>query len=287
MTKQIISTIKVLTLAVVLSFGLSYVYAWTAPTAPPPTGNVSAPLNAGITDQIKIGKLTVGGLDAGDKTISTTGFLSGNEIIANKLQLLTGAGAGKVLTSDASGNATWQTSTGVSTFANSQTFDTPGTYTFIVPSGVTKVMVAMVGGGGGGGGGRKPPSSFATGGGGGGGSTIMMQSIIPVSFGVNPTVVVGAGGAGGAAGGAVGGAGGAGGYSSFGNFAVFGGAGGGINGGGGAPGNFAQAGVSTFAPTGGAGGAGSTHNGTAGASASPLVGGTGGVGGAGQVVVYW
>lgn len=62
MTNQIFSSLKVIALAVVLSFGLSYVYAWTAPTATPPTGNVSAPLNTSGIAQTKTGGLTVGEL---------------------------------------------------------------------------------------------------------------------------------------------------------------------------------------------------------------------------------
>lgn len=56
---NITQTIKVLVLALVLSFGLSYVYAWTAPTATPPGGNTAAPINTGSTNQIKIGGLTM------------------------------------------------------------------------------------------------------------------------------------------------------------------------------------------------------------------------------------
>ncbi|MDO8604487.1 MAG: hypothetical protein Q7K40_03795 [bacterium] len=63
--KSILLSLKVILLATVLSFGLSYVYAWTAPTATPPGGNVSAPLNTSATAQIKSGGLTVGSLDAG------------------------------------------------------------------------------------------------------------------------------------------------------------------------------------------------------------------------------
>lgn len=85
MITQILATLKILILAVILSLGLSYVYAWTAPTANPPLGNVSAPINTSATDQAKIGKLTVGGLDAGSKTISTTGFLSGGEVLTSKI----------------------------------------------------------------------------------------------------------------------------------------------------------------------------------------------------------
>lgn len=62
MTKQIFSAIKVSALALALSFGLSFVYAWTAPTQNPPAGNVSAPINTSATAQTKAGGLTVGGL---------------------------------------------------------------------------------------------------------------------------------------------------------------------------------------------------------------------------------
>lgn len=57
MKNQITVALKVSILAVVLSFGLSYAIAWTAPTAPPPTGNVSAPINTGSADQTKAGDL--------------------------------------------------------------------------------------------------------------------------------------------------------------------------------------------------------------------------------------
>lgn len=62
MKKQIFSAFKITVLAIVLSFGLSYVYAWTAPSATPPTGNVSAPINTSGTAQTKTGGLTLGAL---------------------------------------------------------------------------------------------------------------------------------------------------------------------------------------------------------------------------------
>ncbi|MEK7509773.1 MAG: hypothetical protein AAB605_03610, partial [Patescibacteria group bacterium] len=33
--------------------GIAVVQAWTGPTAAPPNGNVSAPINVGTTDQVK------------------------------------------------------------------------------------------------------------------------------------------------------------------------------------------------------------------------------------------
>lgn len=64
MTNQIFSAIKVTTLALILSFGISSVYAWIAPTATPPSGNVSAPINTSATAQTKTGGLTVGSITA-------------------------------------------------------------------------------------------------------------------------------------------------------------------------------------------------------------------------------
>ncbi|MDO8604466.1 MAG: hypothetical protein Q7K40_03675 [bacterium] len=94
---KIFQTVKVILLATVLSFGLSYVYAWTAPTATPPSGNVSAPLNTSATAQTKAGALTVAGLNAGSGAISTTGSVTGWDIVANSIT------AGSITTT---GNAT-------------------------------------------------------------------------------------------------------------------------------------------------------------------------------------
>jgi hypothetical protein len=138
-------------------------------------------------------------------------------------------GAGKVLTSDASGNATWQTAA-VSTgsFTNMQVYATAGTNTFTVPAGVTKIMVEVWGGGGGGGG---TNGGFGAGGGGG----AYGKQFITVTPGTVYSVVVGTGGTAGAAGVA----GGNGGLSSFGTgplISVGGGAGGQPTGAGGAGG---------------------------------------------------
>ncbi|MFN5459452.1 MAG: hypothetical protein ACK5AY_06050 [Bacteroidota bacterium] len=116
-------------------------------------------------------------------------------------------GAGKVLTSDASGNASWQSASasGGGAFSNMQVYATSGTFTFTVPVGVTKIMVECWGAGGGGAG----TNSGNSGGGGGGGYGKQILTVVP---GNNYSVVVGAGGSGGAAGVS----GGNGGTSSFG-----------------------------------------------------------------------
>ncbi len=73
----------------------SVVYAWTgAPAGIPPANNVDAPVNVGVGTQYKSGSLGIGGLLK----------------VYGTFNIPTGAGTGKVLTSDAGGNATWQTS---------------------------------------------------------------------------------------------------------------------------------------------------------------------------------
>jgi len=101
-------------------------------------------------------------------------------------------GAGKVLTSDAAGLASWMPPpTPLSTFT---VYPSPGTFTFTVPAGVFKIKAEAWGAGGGGGG-----STISAGGGGGGGGAYTMR-IYTVSPGQNITIVVGNAGGGGAPG---------------------------------------------------------------------------------------
>jgi hypothetical protein len=74
-----------------------------------------------------------------------------------------------------------------------QLYDTPGTYTFTVPTGVTSVSTAVIGGGAG----ASFNYYYATMGQGGGGGALAYKNNISVTPGQTVTVVVGAGGAGG------------------------------------------------------------------------------------------
>ncbi|MDO8603991.1 MAG: hypothetical protein Q7K40_01085 [bacterium] len=196
--KSILQHLKVIILAIVLSFGLSYVYAWTAPTATPPSGNVSAPLNTSATSQTKAGPLVVGSLDAGSGsiqtsgTIQTTGYLSGGSVIANSLQIVTGAKLGQSLVSDAAGNLSY---TSPAVASKSTTYSTAGTYTIKVPTGLTSMSARLVGGGGGGGGGSDYTRNGAGGGGGAGQvTTLVINGLVA---GKSYTLTVGKGGSGG------------------------------------------------------------------------------------------
>jgi hypothetical protein len=99
-------------------------------------------------------------------------------------------GAGKVLTSDASGNASWQSSSAGGAFSNMQVYATAGTFTFTIPAGITKILVEVWGAGGGGGVASTSLGNVALGGGGGG----YGKDIFTVSSGTQYVVTVGLGG---------------------------------------------------------------------------------------------
>ena len=108
--------------------------AWTVPAGVPPAGNVMAPVNTGATAQIKSGPFSVTNIFVANQGIFGTApgaacgsnILSvlfcagingkgiaidstGNVAITGNLAIQSGGpGVGKVLTSDATGNATWQ-----------------------------------------------------------------------------------------------------------------------------------------------------------------------------------
>jgi hypothetical protein len=127
------------------------------------------------------GKLGIG-------TINPTRKLdvNGNVKIADGTQ-----GNGKILTSDANGNASWQTlSTGGVLFTNMQVYANAGSFTFTVPAGFTKIMVEVWGAGGGG----SCSNNYAGGGGAYG------KGVYTVTPSTNYAVTVGAGGTGGATG---------------------------------------------------------------------------------------
>ncbi len=60
MRKEVIKNLKTLVAAIILSFGVSLVYAWTGPASAPPSGNITTLINNSITSQTKSGALWAG-----------------------------------------------------------------------------------------------------------------------------------------------------------------------------------------------------------------------------------
>ncbi len=124
-SKSIALTFGTLATVVLIAFAAS---AWTEPTGNPPAGNVSTPLNISATSQTKSGALSVSTLyDTNntsyfiDPSAAVSGTFAGNVGIGTtspgaklevngQIKIQGGSpGAGKILTSDASGLASWQT----------------------------------------------------------------------------------------------------------------------------------------------------------------------------------
>lgn len=82
--KNIAQSLKVVFLAIILSFGISYVFAWASPTVAPTGGNDSmAPLNTSLLPQTKSGNLTLNALgitntSAGALNVLGGGYFGGN-----------------------------------------------------------------------------------------------------------------------------------------------------------------------------------------------------------------
>jgi hypothetical protein len=102
------NTIKSLIVLSMFVFGIGYLYAWTGPTAPAPDENVSAPINVGVSEQIKEGNLILGEDLLGGNGLAKL-QVAGDTLLKGKLTLIDGTeGDGKVLTSDANGVTSWK-----------------------------------------------------------------------------------------------------------------------------------------------------------------------------------
>ena len=204
-----------------------------------------------------------------------------NEYYRNGSYVPTNAYTGAIPTAGAISFADFY---GSQKFTTSSTvYATAGSFSFVVPSGVTSVSTTIIAAGGGGGHGSsgREGASYGGGGGGGGAGGLSVASLA-VTPGETLTVNVGAGGvAGGIGSGKTGGTGGTGGASSVARGVTsLASASGGVGGGGGS-------GNGNTGGAGGAGGTGSTSNGTAGTAGTSADAGTGwsagGVGGGSSV----
>lgn len=121
--KPSFTTLKTLLLALLLAVGVSYASAaWIANTESPPTctdltiPGCNPPINVSATAQAKKGALSVG---SSLGTLPTTALdvfgkmkVGGDAVFLGGVQIVNSAEEGKVLTSDAAGNATWQDASG-------------------------------------------------------------------------------------------------------------------------------------------------------------------------------
>ncbi len=98
-----LSTLRIVAISSLTIFTLYSAQAWVSPTVSAPNGNVGGPLTTATSTQIKTGSLgLLDSLSIGKNLIINGGFQFAT----------TSAGVGKVLTSDASGNASWMSASG-------------------------------------------------------------------------------------------------------------------------------------------------------------------------------
>lgn len=112
-----IKTIKQSVLTIVIGLALAAGISFAAPTANPPSGNVPAPINVGGGAQAKSGFLAVGTSALPTVSLNVAGasnftglaqFTALAKFTSNPaLQITNNAASGRVLTSDATGTASW------------------------------------------------------------------------------------------------------------------------------------------------------------------------------------
>lgn len=255
--------------------------AWTT-SGTLPAANVGTAYSYQLVatdDSVLQYSLQSGSLPAG-LSISSSGLISGTPTLSGSFTFYVNA-------TDQNGSTTSSQLSIASDAIGGVLYQTPGSYTFTVPSGVTSVSVVAIGGGQGGGGSANSAVSTSQGGGAGGGLSYGTVSVTP---GQQISVAVGSGGSGGT----YKNSGNQGGTSSFGSFIIASGGSGNTVGAIGNPNATTPSGGSGTAGTssgtnrsgggsGGTGGVGSSGDGGGGGGGAGGYSGNGGLGGgAGQ-----
>ena len=104
-------------------------------------------LNAG-SFSFRTGNVGIG-LDSATEKLHVNGDIKADTILPKAIRMATNAGNGKVLTSDAGGNATWQSLGSQFGYKYCKQIIAEGTGSFTVPAGVNEIMVEAWGGGSG------------------------------------------------------------------------------------------------------------------------------------------
>lgn len=195
-----------------------------APTAYVDGLRITIKINATNTGAVTI---IVNGLGAKSVLKSNGNAITANALRANSVYSLVYNGTAFILQGEGGDDPVHGT----------QTYNVPGNYTFVVPDGISRLIVDMWGAGGGGGGGALGTINQGSGGGGGAGSYLSLS--LPVVSGQIIPIVVGSGGYGGG----FDSPGAPGGLSKVGDYIAYGGGGGanGVSSSGGAGGGSATA----------------------------------------------
>lgn len=130
---------SILAIVIGLSLAAGVSFAWTGAPGNPPNPNTGAPINVGPSAQAKSGFLSIGTNMPPIVTLNVNGpsNFSGLSQFNYSIKIPTGAGTGKVLTSDSAGIASWQDSN--SKFKTYQSGWTP------IAIGETKTFSHMLG----------------------------------------------------------------------------------------------------------------------------------------------
>lgn len=150
------------------------------------TNNGSAQMTLKTTGNLGVGTSS----PTSKLDVAGTFRATGNAVFGGTIQIQGGSpAAGRVLTSDAGGNATWQAPDVSSCFQNMKELSFAGVNNWTVPAGVTKIWVEMWGGGGTG---SKYPFGYLGGGGGAGAYSCFFVTVTPGST-VTATITSGSG----------------------------------------------------------------------------------------------
>ena len=136
-SKTILTLLSVLILSFTISYGFA---AWTEPTASPPEGNISAPINISSTGQTKSGTLTINADFTANRLIDTS---SGNYYVDPANTGVSALLAGKVSIGTVENDATLHITGGVCITADATCTD-PGSGNLMVGEGLGKINVGTI-----------------------------------------------------------------------------------------------------------------------------------------------
>ena len=145
--KNFSQSIKSIIAALILVGGISYALAWSGPVNnPPDNGSINAPINTSSNIQAKGGTALAGSLLNVNGTLSSNSLaIFGNSIFSGTVQFSSGAAVGKVLTSNASGVASWQSPSSATTLTGGTGVTVTGGPNYTVSADYTNTQKRVTG----------------------------------------------------------------------------------------------------------------------------------------------